>query len=157
MNHQNEADAEEKKKMEWPWKKKLVMVSNRLPITVENTEGKVSDWPFRESSGGLAAVISSVREHFDFVWVGSAGIHIPLADRPAFGKRLKEEHNCIPVYLEPDIEDLHYNGFSNSVIWPLFHYMMDQIYFTRAFWDGYRTANQEFAKCLIQQFSVRFI
>lgn len=29
----------------------------------------------------------------------------------------------MPVYLDPKIFDLHYNGFCNSVLWQLFHYV----------------------------------
>ena len=29
----------------------------------------------------------------------------------------------MPVYLDPKVFDLHYNGFCNSVLWQLFHYV----------------------------------
>jgi trehalose-6-phosphate synthase len=37
-----------------------------------------------------------------------------------------KEHNCVPVYIEDNIADEHYNGFSNAVLWPLFHYLLEE-------------------------------
>jgi hypothetical protein len=43
-------------------------------------------------------------------------------DRNALTAALARE--CyIPIYLDPKIVDLHYNGFCNSVLWQLFHYV----------------------------------
>ncbi len=29
----------------------------------------------------------------------------------------------MPVFLEDDLVDKYYNGFSNDILWPLFHYV----------------------------------
>ena len=39
-----------------------------------------------------------------------------------------EEHNCLPVFLSDDIIERYYNGFSNGVLWPLFHYVPLSMY-----------------------------
>lgn len=36
-------------------------------------------------------------------------------------KKLKDEFNCVPVYLSAEVAERYYNGFSNSILWPLFH------------------------------------
>jgi len=36
-------------------------------------------------------------------------------------KKLKDEFNCVPVYLSHEVAERYYNGFSNSILWPLFH------------------------------------
>lgn len=28
-----------------------------------------------------------------------------------------EEHSCVPVFLEQELMDKYYNGFSNDVLW----------------------------------------
>ena len=38
-----------------------------------------------------------------------------------------------------------YEGFSNGVLWPLFHYLLDQIPLQVSDWDGYVEANEAFA------------
>lgn len=52
---------------------------------------------------------------------GSAGFDVPEIDRPAMTKKLKDEFNCVPVYLSAEVAERYYNGFSNSILWPLFH------------------------------------
>jgi trehalose 6-phosphate synthase len=34
--------------------------------------------------------------------------------------QLYEKYSAVPVFLSDDIADKHYNGFSNSILWPLF-------------------------------------
>ncbi len=43
-------------------------------------------------------------------------------DRDKLTAALAKE-NYIPVYLDHRTVDLHYNGFCNSVLWQLFHYV----------------------------------
>jgi trehalose 6-phosphate synthase len=52
----------------------------------------------------------------------SQGVEIPDADKEHVSQRLLDEFNCRPVYLSDDLADKYYNGFSNSILWPLFHY-----------------------------------
>lgn len=50
------------------------------------------------------------------------GLDIPENERSDLSKRLFEEFQCTPVYISDEVADRHYNGFSNSILWPLFHY-----------------------------------
>lgn len=51
--------------------KRLIVVSNRLPITVsQDPEGK---WVFKESSGGLVSALSGLKKEMGFIWVGWPG------------------------------------------------------------------------------------
>lgn len=50
------------------------------------------------------------------------GVDIPENERETVSKRLMDEYSCLPVYVSDEIADRHYNGFSNSILWPLFHY-----------------------------------
>ena len=43
-------------------------------------------------------------------------------DRDRLTQALAKE-NYVPVYLDQRTVDLHYNGFCNSVLWQLFHYV----------------------------------
>ena len=52
-----------------------------------------------------------------------AGIYVkPGRDRDALAAMLEKE-GYVPVWLEPQLLDLYYNGFCNSVLWQLFHYV----------------------------------
>lgn len=51
--------------------KRLIVVSNRLPITVaQDSAGK---WVFKESSGGLVSALSGLKKEMGFIWVGWPG------------------------------------------------------------------------------------
>lgn len=52
-----------------------------------------------------------------------AGVYVDEGpDRDKLTRALAKE-NYIPVYLDQRTVDLHYNGFCNSVLWQLFHYV----------------------------------
>ena len=51
----------------------------------------------------------------------------------------------VEVPLTADQVTRFYEGFSNGVLWPLFHYLLDQIPLQVSDWDGYVEANEAFA------------
>lgn len=60
-----------------------------------------------------------------------------------------EDHSCVPVFLEQELMDKYYNGFSNDVLWPLFHYVPLPMYkagsekkFDNCLWEAYKVANK---------------
>lgn len=129
--------------------KRLIIVSNRLPITInKDAEG---EYHFKMSSGGLVSALSGFKKSLDFTWIGWPGFFIPLADRPLVDKRLMDEYSCQAVYLDDDVADRHYNGFSNSILWPLFHYHPGEMNFDEENWLAYRQANLQFAQAVMQQ------
>jgi trehalose 6-phosphate synthase len=47
---------------------------------------------------------------------------IPEEDQESMTEKLRHEYSALPIYLDEEIADRHYNGFSNSILWylPLF-------------------------------------
>ncbi|RPD61205.1 alpha,alpha-trehalose-phosphate synthase TPS1 subunit [Lentinus tigrinus ALCF2SS1-7] len=105
------------------------------------------------SSGGLVSALSGCKKSMSFTWIGWPGFFIPPKDRPIVDKRLKEEYSCQAVYLDDDVADRHYNGFSNSILWPLFHYHPGEMNFEDENWLAYRQANMAFAEAIMTQLS----
>ncbi|KAF8071681.1 glycosyltransferase family 20 protein [Lyophyllum atratum] len=127
----------------------LIVVSNRLPITINKDAN--GEYHFKMSSGGLVSALSGFKKSLNFTWIGWPGFFIPPKDRPLVDKRLKEEYSCQAVYLDDDVADRHYNGFSNSILWPLFHYHPGEMNFDEENWLAYRQANMRFAEAVLQQ------
>ncbi|BEJ16979.1 hypothetical protein CspHIS471_0603800 [Cutaneotrichosporon sp. HIS471] len=122
---------------------RLIIVSNRLPVTIsKDSDGEYS---FKMSSGGLVSALSGCKKTMSFTWIGWPGKDIPVQDREYVNQRLLEEYQCYPVYLSDDVADRHYNGFSNSILWPLFHYHPGEMNFDASYWLAYREANIRFA------------
>ena len=129
--------------------KRLIVVANRLPITI--TKDAKGEYHFKMSSGGLVSALSGCKKSMSFTWIGWPGFYIPVKDRPLVDKRLMEEYSCQAVYLDDDLADRHYNGFSNSILWPLFHYHPGEMNFDEENWLAYRRANLKFAETVRTQ------
>ncbi|KAJ7592946.1 glycosyltransferase family 20 protein [Mycena floridula] len=127
----------------------LIVISNRLPITI--TRDAAGEYHFKMSSGGLVSALSGFKKSLNFTWIGWPGFFIPVKDRPHVDKRLMEEYSCQAVYLDDDVADRHYNGFSNSILWPLFHYHPGEMNFDEENWLAYRQANLQFAQAVLKQ------
>lgn len=129
--------------------KRLIVVSNRLPVTI--SKDAAGEYHFKMSSGGLVSALSGCKKSMEFTWIGWPGFYIPLKDRPLVDRRLMDEYSCQAVYLDDELADRHYNGFSNSILWPLFHYHPGEMNFDEENWLAYRQANLYFAKVVRQQ------
>ena len=97
---------------------RLLLISNRLPITIKRSpEGK---YDFSMSSGGLVTGLSGLAKSTTFQWYGWPGLEVPENESEDLVKRLKDEFNAIPVFVDDELADRHYNGFSSKS--PLFGY-----------------------------------
>lgn len=65
-------------------------------------------------------------------------------DKQQIESDLKSNFNCFPIWLSDEIAELHYNGFSNSILWPLFHYHPGEMNFDELAWAAYIEANKMF-------------
>jgi trehalose 6-phosphate synthase/phosphatase len=122
--------------------RRLLIVSNRLPITVQDRKGDLHVEP---SVGGLATGLSSWYKSHDSIWIGWPGIT---------GKKIKGEKdilakllsaNCHPVSISQQDVEAHYHGICNRTIWPLFHYFPLYAEYSEGFWQAYERVNTAFA------------
>ncbi|KAL7751082.1 Trehalose-6-P synthase/phosphatase complex synthase subunit [Sorochytrium milnesiophthora] len=127
---------------------RLHVVSNRLPVTVSKTDD--GTWSFKLSSGGLVSALSGVKKEMSFMWTGWPGLDFPDDEKKQVRSSLLEQQGCLPVFLPDDVADKHYNGFSNSILWPLFHYHPGEISFNESHWEAYEYANIMFADALME-------
>lgn len=124
----------------------LIVVSNRLPVTIKVDPSVPGGYTFSLSSGGLVSALSGCKKTMNFTWIGWPGLSVPPKDEEYIEKRLREEYSCQPVWISDEIADRHYNGFSNSILWPLFHYHPGEMNFDETNWLAYREANLRFAE-----------
>lgn len=125
-------------------KGRLIIVSNRLSVTVKrNASG---GYDFTPSFGGLATGLAGMTKSTEFFWYGWPGLEVPLEDQESLRNTCVSEHKAFPVFMSDELSDRHYNGFSNEILWPLFHYHPQEIDFDEYAWEGYQEANRAFAK-----------
>jgi trehalose 6-phosphate synthase/phosphatase len=123
----------------------LINVSNRLPVTVENDR-------VDKSSGGLVAALEGLPEgQYQTKWIGWPGAAFPEENRRLeIERKLTEEHGCLPVFLGQEEATAFYEGFSNSSIWPLLHYLPNYLRYEPAWWEHYQNVNRTFAEKVIE-------
>ena len=121
----------------------LIVVSNRLPFSVKPGD---AGYQFVMSSGGLVSAMLGVINDDSMTWVGWPGISADTEEEQAQIRSQLDEYRCAPVFLSEEVADTYYNGFCNSVLWPLFHYVQDVLDTNpiKAQWDAYKAANEAF-------------
>jgi len=125
---------------------RTLIVSNRLPTKVlRNEEGLT----FQPSEGGLATGLGSIYRQGDNLWIGWPGLFVQdEAEEDHIREELRED-NMAPVFLtEAEIRDF-YEGFSNSTLWPTFHYFSEFAEYEQTHWDAYVRVNQKFCEAVL--------
>ncbi|WP_457755700.1 bifunctional alpha,alpha-trehalose-phosphate synthase (UDP-forming)/trehalose-phosphatase [Thermodesulfatator indicus] len=127
---------------------RMIIVSNRLPVTVTKREGKFF---FNPSAGGLATGLGSFYRETGGVWLGWPGISLESARGHEEDIITKlGELSCKPVFLSQRLIEKYYYGFSNKTLWPLFHYFLQYAVFDQKFWESYRRANRLFCEAVLE-------
>lgn len=133
---------------------RLIIVSNRLPFSVERNG---DNFNLRQSSGGLVSALKSYLEKSgqdqtkfkENIWVGSVDFspHIwkKVKDQTIKGANFRVE----PIHIEASVYDDYYNGFSNSTLWPLFHYFPFLAEYDKQFFEAYVQVNFLFAEKIL--------
>lgn len=129
----------------------LIIVSNRLPVSVKKTDGKLEFYP---SVGGLATGLSSYANDSRNKWIGWPGIasdDLTEKEKHEITTHLRKS-NCYPVFLTKKQLNDFYNGYSNSLLWPLFHdghVEPETLKDEHRLWKSYDKVNALFAETVL--------
>ena len=116
----------------------LVVVSNRLPVAFR--EDDAGHRVAMLSPGGLVAALAPALAGHGVAWVGWDGTNDGGEEA-----LLVEDFTLYPVALSQKMVEDHYEGFSNSTVWPLFHDVGVLPEYCSPWWEGYRVVNEMFA------------
>jgi len=128
---------------------RLIVVSNRLPFSFrQDADGR---WHAEPGGGGLVTALLPVLRNRGGMWIGWTGatveageLHEALASAGAgAGYRLEG------VSLTAEEMDKFYLGFSNEIIWPLFHDLQSLCNFDPAYWRTYCDVNAKYAEAVM--------
>jgi trehalose 6-phosphate synthase/phosphatase len=125
---------------------KTIIVSNRLPVKLVESDG---EFFFIPSEGGLATGLGSIYQQSGNVWVGWPGMEV--SDEEARNKITHELDikNLKAVFLSQEEINQYYEGFSNEVLWPVFHYMPTYARYQQSYWDFYLQVNKKFRDVIL--------
>jgi trehalose 6-phosphate synthase/phosphatase len=123
---------------------RTIIVSNRLPVTFSEQDGHVSMQP---SSGGLATGLAQPHEQSSGLWIGWPGdLETLSSSERERAEGWLTERRFVPISLSAEQIARYYEGYSNGVLWPLFHYLPGQIAREIEDFDVYEEVNQRFAE-----------
>lgn len=121
---------------------RLVVVSNRIAD------------PRKTAAGGLAVALAEVLNESGGLWFGWSGKIVEAGEGgvPGEGELHQQQAGAVTLAtLDLCREDYsaYYLGYSNGVLWPVFHYRLDLADFDAGYISGYRRVNQLFARKLL--------
>ncbi len=123
--------------------KKIVAVSNRLPITVKRGDAGLE---IKSGAGGLVTALAPVLRNRGGTWIGWLGHSGTLEIEGLLEKAsIDTGYELYPVWLTEDEVNNYYHGFSNEVLWPLYHDLQTRCRFEPRYWDFYLAVNKKFA------------
>ena len=123
---------------------KLLIIANRLPLKVARKQD--NQFEFSRSEGGLTTGLDSLETDLEKHWVGWPGAVMESAEEELQVTQHLEEFNFHPVFLTQEQLRLHYEGFSNSTLWPLCHYFNVYTEHDSEYWRGYSEVNRLFCE-----------
>jgi trehalose 6-phosphate synthase/phosphatase len=119
----------------------LVVVSNRLPVSVQTRRGQSK---LVRAPGGLVAALDPVLREQGGTWVGWPGGPLaPDAELERVGREFG--YRVVPVPLSQTELRRFYLGFANGTLWPLLHSFPTRMELEQAHWDTYEDVNRRFA------------
>ncbi len=116
---------------------RLVVVSNRIAD------------PRQTAAGGLAVALAEVLNSTGGLWFGWSGKIVDATEDDAVHVQQAGPVKLLMVDLSQVDHDAFYLGYSNGVLWPVFHYRLDLADFDAGYIGGYRRVNQLFARKLL--------
>ncbi len=133
---------------------RLVVVSNRLPFTL--VRDPAGGWTSEPGSGGLVTALRPVLQNRGGCWIGWTGAtaeELPNAAEILEDSSGRFGYELVPLTLTEKERDDFYYGFSNEVVWPLFHDLLSRCRFEPRYWQAYESVNRMFAEATAEKAS----
>src|SRR5437867_5413289 len=125
---------------------RLILVSIRLPFALERAG--TDEWIVILSAGGLVSALGPVLRGRGGTWIGWPGVAGDVPGTPFAEATRDAGYKVVPVALSEAERDEFYYGYSNEVIWPLFHDLQSFCHFEPAFWETYKAVNERYAEAI---------
>lgn len=126
---------------------KTIIVSNRLPVKISEENGQ---YTYSSSEGGLATGLGSIYKDGENIWIGWPGIEVSEPEKQAEVTQSLKEMKLLPVFLSQEEISEYYEGFSNEILWPIFHYYASTYTnYQQSNWNFYQSVNQKFRDAIL--------
>ena len=128
---------------------RLLIVSNRLPMTMRVQDGAVH---VQRSSGGLATGLRGVHEETNGIWIGWPGLSVEQAGSlwPEMQRHLAAAGAAGIPLSQHELAGF-YSRYSNGALWPVLHDRVDHPPPDDDAWALYRAVNERYADAVIER------
>jgi len=127
---------------------RLIVVSNRLPFALDSAGEDL--WTVTPATGGLVSAVEPVLRYRGGTWIGWPGIAGEIPKGPMADATRDAGYKVVAVALSETERNEFYYGYSNEVIWPLFHDLQNFCNFDPAYWQAYKQVNERYADAIIR-------
>ncbi|HUS99407.1 MAG TPA: trehalose-6-phosphate synthase [Candidatus Thermoplasmatota archaeon] len=133
-------------------RRKLILVTNREPYVHRKIKNEII---CKKSLGGVISALDPLMQQHKGIWVawGSGNADFLVTD----SEKKIEVPPDHPTYVlkripltNKEIEN-YYHGFSNRVLWPLFHLFIEKMRAKETYWNTYWTVNKKFAQSILKE------
>lgn len=126
-----------------------------MPVNIEKVDNNLK---INISAGGLVTAIDSyinfANQNSDTAFSENFWIGVPGCSQGEWAQAQSSldnsEYEYLPVFINHHVYDLYYNGLSNSVIWPLFHYFPSFAEYNVDYFENYIKANRDFLNVVLR-------
>jgi trehalose 6-phosphate synthase/phosphatase len=131
---------------------RLVVVSNRLPVAIRRIAD--GDWSVQRGSGGLVTALAPVLRDRGGLWIGwsgATGLHSREVERILRKRGVRIGYALKAIELSEEEIAKYYHGFSNEILWPLFHDFPSACNFDPGYWPVYQRVNNRLARAIVKE------
>lgn len=127
---------------------RIIIVSNRLPISVSATN---DSFTIQATTGGLATALKSVAEaaQGNMIWIGWPGC-FPKKTAVKPLTQMLVEKGIAPVLPDRRSFDGFYQHYSNEILWPVCHYLIERVPLVPMGYREYQKVNRMFAEKVLE-------
>lgn len=131
---------------------RLIVVSNAEPYKHVRERG-VTDC--LKGMGGLVSALDPIMQDSGGLWIAwgneRADFEVVDESRKMMVPPEAPAYTLKRVNLNEAERKKYYHGFSNSVLWPLFHNFLDKTQFEHSYWGAYNKVNKKFADAVLEE------
>jgi trehalose 6-phosphate synthase len=127
------------------------LVSNREPYSHGKTKKGIT---CKKSVGGVVSALDPLMQKNGGIWIawGSGNADFTVCDSE--DKLLVPEdpkYTLKRIRLSKGEVTNYYRGFSNRVLWPLFHLFVEKMHCKKEYWSYYCKVNEKFARAVLDE------
>lgn len=148
----------------------VIIAIYRLPI-IADRDPDTGDWSFTWDDDALYLTSTGLRrglEKFKIktLWVGilNTAQPVPHEERDDITTILRDDFNCVPIFLPEDMLTKFYQGFCKAVLWRPFHMLPNThdssgktVRFDEDAWHIYQRVNRTFSNVIVEHYERQLI